>query len=222
MQSVVTLRARPKLRSTSTSEPFTACCAAAVTELSCFVCYDRVMNFATYRELEKKAWSLVAEKAGGEMRYYSAIPGQPYWTHMLEVHMALIVSGVTNPEELLASILHDVVEDSDVTTDYLAREFSQKVADIVGLVSKPEPFAPEVFYSAIMSADENIGLPAMRIKVHDRINNLLTNEAHCNIPEEAAAYAAEARQYFMPMAEKVGLTQQLEHAVRYVEAITKH
>ncbi len=180
------------------------------------------MNFTTYRELEKKAWSLVAEKSGNEMRYYSAVPDQPYWTHMLEVHMALIVHGVTDPEELLSSILHDVVEDSDVTTDYLAREFSQKIADVVGLVSKPDPFVPEVFYGAIMAADESIGLPAMRIKVHDRINNLITNIAHCGSPEKANAYAAEARQYFMPMAKKVGLAKQLEHAIRYVEAIIEN
>lgn len=177
------------------------------------------MDFTTYRELEKKAWALVAEKAGNEMRNSSAIPNQPYWTHLIEVHMAQVVNGVTDPEELLATILHDVVEDSDVTANYLAKEFSQKIADIVSLVSKPEPFVPETFYGSIMSADEGIGLPAMRIKVHDRINNLITNMAH-NLPEKAEKYAAEARQYFMPMAEKVGLVQQLESAIRYVELTT--
>lgn len=180
------------------------------------------MDFMTYRELEKKAWSLVAEKAGNEMRYYSAIPNQPYWTHMLEVYMAMIVHGVTDPEELLASILHDVVEDSDVTTDYLAREFSQRVAGIVGLVSKPEKFVPEEFYGNIMLADENIGLPAMRIKVHDRINNLITNEAHSGLPHKVKAYADEARRYFMPFAEKVGLVRQLEYAIRYTEATVEY
>lgn len=177
------------------------------------------MDFQKYRELEIKAWALVAEKAGNEMRNSSAIPNQPYWTHLIEVHMAQIVNGVTDPEELLATILHDIVEDSDVTANYLAKEFSQKVADIVSLVSKPMPFVPETFYSSIMSADESIGLPAMRIKVHDRINNLITNMAH-NLPEKAEKYAAEARQYFMPMAEKVGLVQQLEPAIRYVELTT--
>jgi len=177
------------------------------------------MDFITYRSLEKKAWALVAEKAGNEMRYYSAVPNQPYWTHMMEVHMALITHGVTDAEELLASILHDIVEDSDVTTAYLAREFSPRIAAIVGLVSKPDPFVPEPFYSAIMMADDDIGLPAMRIKVHDRINNLITNMTH-NAPSKAQEYATEARRYFMPMAKRVGLTQPLQNAIQYVELVT--
>lgn len=180
----------------------------------------RRMDFKTYRKLEKKAWALVAEKAGGETRNASAIPNQPYWTHLIEVHMAQIVHGVSDPEELLAAILHDVVEDSDVTLGQLAESFSPRVAAIVGLVSKPEPFAPDQFYGAIMAAKEDIGLPAMRIKVHDRINNLITNMAH-NRLEKARGYAAEARQYFMPMAERVGLTEPLENAVRYVERTTQ-
>lgn len=179
------------------------------------------MDFTTYRKLEKKAWALVAKKAGSEMRNASAIPNQPYWTHLIEVHMAQIANGVTDHEELLATILHDIVEDSDVTIPYLTKEFSQRVADIVGLVSKPEPFIPDVFYGKIMSAPPDIGLPAMRIKVNDRINNLLTNMAH-NLPEKAEKYAAEARQYFMPMAEKVGLHGPLAHAVQYVESVVSH
>lgn len=177
------------------------------------------MDFSTYRKLEKKAWTLVAVKAGNEMRNSSAVPNQPYWTHLIEVHMAQITNGITDPEELLATILHDIVEDSDVTAEYLAKEFSQKIASIVSLVSKPEPFMPEVFYGAIMSADEHIGLPAMRIKVHDRINNLITNMAH-NVPDKAKKYTAEAQQYFTPMADKVGLIEPLEHAIRYVELST--
>jgi (p)ppGpp synthase/HD superfamily hydrolase len=175
------------------------------------------MDFSTYRKLEKRAWALIAEKAGSEMRSASAIPNQPYWTHLIEVHMAQVINGVTDPEELLATILHDIVEDSDITTTYLAKKFSQRIADIVGLVSKSEPFIPEAFYTAIMSADADTGLPAMRIKVNDRINNLITNMAH-NLPEKAEKYAAEARQYFIPMADKVGLRQQLEHVIRYVES----
>lgn len=177
------------------------------------------MDFNTYRELEAKAWALVAEKAGNETRFASPVPNQPYWTHAMEVHMAQIVGGVTDREELIATILHDIVEDSDVTTEYLAAEFSPRIAAIVGLVSKPEPFDPETFYGNIMIADEDIALPAMRVKVRDRINNLITNMAH-NRPEKARAYLAEARRYFMPMAERVGLVDELERTIEYVAQTT--
>ncbi len=174
------------------------------------------MDFNMYRVLERKAWTLIAEKSGNEMRFASPIPNQPYWTHLMEVHMAQIVGGITDPEELLATILHDAVEDFGVTTEYLAAEFSPRIAAIVSLVSKPEPFIPETFYGNIMAADEVLSMPAMRIKVRDRINNLITNMVH-NQSEKAAAYAAEARRYFIPMAEKVALVAELERAIQYVE-----
>jgi (p)ppGpp synthase/HD superfamily hydrolase len=133
----------------------------------------------------------------------------------MEVHMAQVVGGVTDPEELLATILHDIVEDSDVTPGQLATEYSPRVAAIVKLVSKPEPFIPEIFYGSITKASSDIGVPAMRIKARDRINNLITNMAH-NRPEIARAYIKEARRYFMPMAEKVGLTEELDRTIRHV------
>ncbi len=176
---------------------------------------EKIMDFKTYHALEKKAWALVAEKSNGEMRFSSAIPGQPYWTHLLEVHMAQVIGGVTDPEELLATILHDVVEDSDVTVEQLTFEYSSKIAAIVHIVSKPEPFIPATFYGNIMSASTDIRLPAMRIKVRDRINNLITNMAH-NTPEKARAYVEEAGQYFMPMANQVGLTEELSRTIQYV------
>lgn len=38
-----------------------------------------------------------------------------------------------------------------------------------------------------------------------------------NCPEKTQAYIAEARQYFLPMAAKVGLTEELERAITYIE-----
>jgi len=58
----------------------------------------------------------------------------------------------------------------------------------------------------------------MRIKVHDRINNLITNMAH-NQSEKARDYAAEARRYFLPMANEVGLRVQLENTIVYIERV---
>jgi hypothetical protein len=59
----------------------------------------------------------------------------------------------------------------------------------------------------------------MRIKVYDRINNLITNMAH-NHPDKARAYTVEATQYFMPMAERVTLTRELKRAIKYLEQIS--
>lgn len=54
----------------------------------------------------------------------------PYIVHPLET--ALIASMLTNDEEILAAaLLHDTIEDTDVTYEDLKQEFGTRVADLV-------------------------------------------------------------------------------------------
>lgn len=54
----------------------------------------------------------------------------PYITHPMET--AVIVSAFTDDEEMIAAaLLHDVVEDADVTRETLERLFGARVADLV-------------------------------------------------------------------------------------------
>ncbi len=56
--------------------------------------------------------------------------GFPYIVHPMEA--VEIVSTMTNDQELLsAAVLHDVVEDTDVTLDDIRREFGDRVAELV-------------------------------------------------------------------------------------------
>lgn len=74
----------------------------------------------------------------GQVRKYS---GEPYINHPLEV--ARIVSkcmGVTD-EMIAAALLHDTVEDCDVTLEQITDHFGHEVARLVGWltdVSRPE------------------------------------------------------------------------------------
>lgn len=55
---------------------------------------------------------------------------KPYILHPLEA--GIIVSQIKNDEDLIcAAILHDVVEDTDITAQIIKEEFSQKIADLV-------------------------------------------------------------------------------------------
>lgn len=75
---------------------------------------DRAIDFA------------VRAHAGTERRG----KGFPYIVHPLEA-MA-IVAGMTSDQELLAAaVLHDTVEDTDVTVSDLRREFGERVASLV-------------------------------------------------------------------------------------------
>jgi len=54
----------------------------------------------------------------------------PYILHPLEA--GIIVSHIKNDEDLIcAAILHDVVEDTDITTEIVKEEFNERIADLV-------------------------------------------------------------------------------------------
>lgn len=68
----------------------------------------------------------------GVPRKYS---GKPYYTHPLAVYT--ILKGVTKDENVLcAALLHDLIEDTDVTYEDLVKEFGKIIAGLVWEVTK--------------------------------------------------------------------------------------
>lgn len=64
--------------------------------------------------------------------------GYPYLIHPMEA--VSIVASITNdPEMLVAALLHDTVEDTEVTLDQIRREFGDRVADLVAHETAPLP-----------------------------------------------------------------------------------
>lgn len=77
--------------------------------------------------LFEQAVIFAAEKHAGMKR---KLGDTPYILHPLEA--ALIVSTLTDDEEVLAAaVLHDIVEDTDVTLEELAERFTPRVAALV-------------------------------------------------------------------------------------------
>jgi len=65
----------------------------------------------------------------------------PFITHPFAV--GLILCKIDSPEEVIAAgILHDTVEDTEVTLDEIRRQFGRKVADIVEGASEPDKSLP--------------------------------------------------------------------------------
>ena len=63
--------------------------------------------------------------------------GSPYVIHVFEA--AEIVASMTNdPELLAAAMLHDVIEDTDITEEDIRMEFGDRIADLVVGESDPE------------------------------------------------------------------------------------
>lgn len=133
--------------------------------------------------LVEKAYSFAYDKHDGVFRK----DGSPYITHCLEVAYILADMDRSN-EEIAAGILHDTVEDTDVTKDDISRHFGPQVARIVEAVTNIEPYLPEDCELQKEDIDELsdnklldeilMGCPeALYVKVADRLHNLSTMSA---------------------------------------------
>ncbi len=173
------------------------------------------MNFSDYLKLQKKARDYLEKASQGMMRYSSPIKGQPYWTHPMNVHNFLVTKGIDDYELLIAAILHDAVEDTGATKEFIAKNFNQRIAEIVSVVSKPEKYDPETYYQSIMNFEDD---SAMKIKVADRIDNLLNYYSYSEEALHTDKYIDETAQYFSPIAQKVGWEKELNEVFQYFKA----
>lgn len=73
-----------------------------------------------------------AHDAVGQVRKYT---GEPYWHHPLEV-MQMVENFTDDKETLAAALLHDVVEDTQITFDFIEDQFGHRVAELVKYVSE--------------------------------------------------------------------------------------
>ena len=88
--------------------------------------------------------------------------GQPYVMHVIRVMMEL-----KEPELKVAALLHDLLEDTDLTAeDLLSYGFSEEITGIVTLLSR-EPEEEYMDYIRRLSRDEK----AIRIKLSDLKDN---------------------------------------------------
>jgi (p)ppGpp synthase/HD superfamily hydrolase len=138
--------------------------------------------------------------------------GTPYVEHPLRVwesfkrHRPLGDTPIRRYEELgCVAILHDVLEDCDVTFAQLEREFSPFVAENVYLLTKRPLMAGEAkaerdaaYFAALRQAPADIQL----IKLLDRLDNLSGLSASPR-PGKVARYVEETERVFLPWAEAV-------------------
>ncbi len=107
--------------------------------------------------------------------------GEPFYTHPLQV--AYLVSDYKlKTDVIVASILHDIIEDTEVTTGMLVDHFSWRIAEIVDRLTRDRPdgsklSVEEILNNAYPTQDKEVLL----IKVLDRLHNMQTLG---NMPEQ--------------------------------------
>ncbi|WP_371618225.1 bifunctional (p)ppGpp synthetase/guanosine-3',5'-bis(diphosphate) 3'-pyrophosphohydrolase [Streptomyces sp. NBC_00454] len=150
----------------------------------------------------RRAYLLAETSHRGQMRK----SGEPYITHPLAVTLILAELGAETTT-LTASLLHDTVEDTDVTLDQVREEFGEEVCFIVDGVTKVEKIdygaaaEPETFRKMLVATGNDVRV--MSIKLADRLHNMRT--LGVMRPEKQARIAKVTRDVLIPLAERLGV-----------------
>ncbi|MFE2552708.1 RelA/SpoT family protein [Streptomyces sp. NPDC059355] len=152
--------------------------------------------------LLRRAYVLAESSHRGQMRK----SGEPYITHPLAVTLILAELGAETTT-LTASLLHDTVEDTEVTLDQVRAEFGDEVCFIVDGVTKVEKIdygaaaEPETFRKMLVATGNDVRV--MSIKLADRLHNMRT--LGVMRPEKQARIAKVTRDVLIPLAERLGV-----------------
>ncbi|MCC6931830.1 MAG: hypothetical protein IT292_01050 [Deltaproteobacteria bacterium] len=96
---------------------------------------------------------------------------KPVIFHSLKVGMCLLDYGYET-DIVITGILHDLLEDSDVTSEEIIKTFSKKVLTWIEAVSfKPEILDPVQQYREMFSRTKAAGLAPILVKAADLIAN---------------------------------------------------
>lgn len=120
-----------------------------------------------------RLFATAAHAAVGQTRKYT---GEPYVVHPIEVSQLVASVGGTDAM-VAAALLHDVLEDTDVTVDLLEAEFGSEVADLVLWltdVSTPEDGNRSTRKALDRQHSAAAPAAAQTIKVADLISNTRT------------------------------------------------
>jgi len=96
-----------------------------------------------------------------------------YINHPIAVTNALVnVGEITNEDTIIASILHDVIEDTNTKPEEIAALFNQHVASIVLEVSDNKWQPSEIRKLKQIENAPNLSLPARQIRIADKLCNV--------------------------------------------------
>ncbi|MGA4952969.1 RelA/SpoT family protein [Streptomyces lydicamycinicus] len=149
-----------------------------------------------------RAYLLAESSHRGQLRK----SGEPYITHPLAVTLILAELGAETTT-LTASLLHDTVEDTEVTLDQVRELFGAEVCYLVDGVTKLEKVdygaaaEPETFRKMLVATGNDVRV--MSIKLADRLHNMRT--LGVMRPEKQVRIAKVTRDVLIPLAERLGV-----------------
>jgi len=134
--------------------------------------------------------------------------GDPYVSHPIAVARVLTPLHI-DAQAIIAALLHDVVEDTDVTSEQVAEKFGKPVAELVEGLSKldriqfetREDAQAENFRKMLLAMARDVRV--ILIKLADRLHNMRTLESMA--PDKRERIARETMEIYAPIANRLGL-----------------
>ncbi len=170
----------------------------------------------------KNAYEIANSAHEGQFRQ----SGDPYISHPVSVAIVLVDLGM-DTDCICAALLHDVVEDTDVTLSELSRKFGDDVALMVNgvtklgqipLVTKEEQQAENI-RKMLLAMSEDVRV--IIIKLADRLHNMRT--LNFKSDRRRREISLETMEIYAPIAHRLGiraLKEELEDtALKYLDPI---
>ena len=135
--------------------------------------------------------------------------GEPYIMHPLAVARIVVSEIGLGSTSICAALLHDVVEDTEYTTEDIENLFGPKIASIVdgltkisgGVFGKQASEQAENFRKLLLTMSEDIRV--ILIKIADRLHNMRTLQFQP--VEKQYKIAGETQYIYAPLAHRLGL-----------------
>ncbi|TNF47474.1 bifunctional (p)ppGpp synthetase/guanosine-3',5'-bis(diphosphate) 3'-pyrophosphohydrolase [bacterium] len=167
---------------------------------------DRVQNYNPKADIEliNRAYILSAKVHAGYVRQ----SGEPYLTHPLEV-AGVLSEMKMDVTTIVVGLLHDTVEDTEITHEDLVHHFGEEVAFLVDGLTKitqiefetTEHAQAENLRRMIISMAKDIRV--IMVKLADRLHNMRTLQ-HLN-PSKQTKVARETMDIYAPLANRLGI-----------------
>ena len=155
-------------------------------------------------KLIERAYEIADHSHAGQFRK----SGDPFITHPLNVAMILVQFGL-DETTIAAAMLHDAVEDTDLTLLAVEEEMTPDVAMLIDGVTKLDKIR---YRSAEQTRAENLrkmiiatakDVRVLLIKIADRLHNMRTLEPLA--PEKKELIARETLEIYAPLAHRLGM-----------------
>ena len=170
----------------------------------------------------ERAYKIALDAHEGQVRR----SGEPYIIHPLAVAGILVEMGMDS-QSVISGLLHDVVEDTDISLDQIRKMFGTEIAFLIdGLTkigkipfsSREEQQAENLRKMLITMAED---IRVIIVKFADRMHNLSTLEFMS--PQKQRDKALECLEVYAPIAHRLGIRAVKEYmedvSLRYLDPI---